>query len=222
MATTPAPGLRERKKERTRQLLSETARRLFGERGFEQVSVAEIARQADVSEQTVFNYFPTKEDLVYSGLEIFEGQLIAAIRERPAGQTLIAAFGDFILEPRGLFAAEDDATARELIALTRMIARSPALLAREQQIFARYTDSLAQVIAEEAGARAGDVRPYVVANALIGVHRALIAHVREQLDSGVTDRQLLARRLRRRGEQALGLLADGLGDYATKPTKGER
>src|SRR5215831_14212765 len=106
-------GLRERKKERTRQLLSETARRLFSERGFEQVSIAEIARQAEVSEQTVFNYFPSKEDLVYSGLETFEEQLLAAIRERPRGQTVIAAFGEFVLEPRGLLAVEDEAAARE-------------------------------------------------------------------------------------------------------------
>jgi AcrR family transcriptional regulator len=215
-------GLRERKKQRTRQLLSETARRLFVERGFEHVSIAEIAREAEVSEQTVFNYFPSKEDLVYSGLETFEGQLLAAIRERPDNQTMIAAFGDFILEPRGLFAAEDDAAARELIAVTRMIAASPALLAREQQIFSRYTDTLAQLIAEETGARAGDLRPYVVANALIGIHRALIAYVREELEAGATDRRRLARRLRRRGENALALLSDGLGDYAAKRQEDDR
>jgi AcrR family transcriptional regulator len=209
-------GLRERKKQRTRQRLSETARRLFSERGFEQVSVAEIAREADVSEQTVFNYFPSKEDLVYSGLETFESQLLAAIRERPVGQTVIDAFGDFILEPRGLLATEDDAAADELIAMTRMIAASPALLAREQQIFARYTDTLARLIAEETGDRAGDRRPHVVANALIGVHRALIAFVREHLETGQTDRRRLARQVRRRGEEALALLADGLGAYATK------
>jgi AcrR family transcriptional regulator len=209
-------GLRERKKQRTRQLLSGTARRLFGERGFEQVSIAEIAREAEVSEQTVFNYFPSKEDLVYSGLETFEQQLLAAIRERPPRQTVIAAFGDFILEPRGLLAATDEAAARELVAVTRMIAASPALLARERQIFARYTDALAQLIAEETGSRAGDPRPYVVANALIGVHRALIAYVRERLDTGASDRRRLAREVRRRGENALALLADGLGDYAAK------
>jgi AcrR family transcriptional regulator len=209
-------GLRERKKQRTRQLLSETARRLFSERGFEQVSVAEIAREADVSEMTVFNYFPSKEDLVYSGLETFEDQLLAAIRERPPGQTLITAFGDFILEPRGLLAASDDAVARELMSVTRMIAASPALLAREQQIFARYTDTLAQLIAQETGARAGDLRPYVVANALIGVHRALITYVRERLESGAGDRRRLARQVRQRGESALALLAHGLGDYAAK------
>jgi AcrR family transcriptional regulator len=215
-------GLRERKKQRTRQLLSETARRLFSERGFEQVSVAEIAREADVSEMTVFNYFPSKEDLVYSGLETFEEQLLAAIRERPPGQTVIAAFGEFILEPRGFLAAEDDAAARELIAVTRMIAASPALLAREQQIFARYTDTLARLIAEETGARAGDLRPYVVASALIGVHRALISFVRERLAAGVSDRRRLARQVRQRGENALTLLADGLLGYAPKRQKGDR
>jgi AcrR family transcriptional regulator len=215
-------GLRERKKQRTRRLLSETARRLFSERGFEQVSIAEIARVAEVSEQTVFNYFPSKEDLVYSGLEAFEEQLLAAIRERPVGWTVIAAFGDFILEPRGLFASEDDVAARELIALTRMIASSPALLAREQLIFARYTDTLARLIADETGARAGDRRPYVVANALIGVHRALIVYVRERLEAGATDRRRLAREVRRRGEDALALLSDGLGYYAARRQEGDR
>ena len=214
--SSPPPGLRERKKQQTRQLLSQTARRLFTERGFEQVSIAEIARAADVSEQTVFNYFPTKEDLVFSGLEVFEAQLLAAIRERAPGQTVIDAFGAFVLEPRGLFATKDDAAARELITLTRMMAASPALLAREQQIFTGYTDSLAQLIATETGARAGDLRPYTIANALIGVHRALIAFVRERLAAGEADRGPLGRQVRRRGEEALALLAVGLGDYAPK------
>lgn len=64
MAVTDELGLRERKKQRTRELIAETARRLFSARGFDRVTVAEIARAAEVSEQTVFNYFPTKEDLV--------------------------------------------------------------------------------------------------------------------------------------------------------------
>ena len=75
-AESPQLGLRERKKEQTRQLIAETARRLFGERGFERVTVAEIARTAEVSEQTVFNYFPTKEDLVYWRLQSFEDELL--------------------------------------------------------------------------------------------------------------------------------------------------
>ena len=209
-------GLRERKKQRTRELLADTARRLFSERGFENVSVAEIARLADVSQATVFNYFPTKEDLVYSGLEEFEESLFAAIRERPRGQTVLEAFRDFILTARGFLAAEDEKQAEELVAVTRMIAASPALLAREQQIFARTTDALAELIAKDTGAGPADSRPHVAANALIGVHRALIAYVRQRLEAGTPARSRLARDVRERGEQAFALLAAGLGDYAAK------
>ena len=74
-------GLRERKKERTRQLIADTAKRLFAERGFEAVTVGEIARAAEVAEATVYNYFPTKEDLVYWRFESFEERLLEAIRD---------------------------------------------------------------------------------------------------------------------------------------------
>src|SRR3954464_10389540 len=135
-----ASGLRERKKQQTRELIADTARRLFSERGFERVSVAEIARTADVSEKTVFNYFPTKEDLVYWRLEEFEEQLLDSIRNRRPGESALEGFGRFMLERRGLL-AEDEAR-EELVAITRIIATSPALLAREQRVFDRYTASL--------------------------------------------------------------------------------
>src|SRR5919201_3787390 len=146
---TAAPdlGLRERKKQRTRELIAETARRLFAERGFDRVTVAEVARAAEVSEQTVFNYFPTKEDLVYWRLETFEEELLEAIRSRAAGESVLDAFGRFVSAPRGMLASPDEDTRERLAALSRMIASSPALLAREQQIFAGYTDSLAALLA---------------------------------------------------------------------------
>jgi AcrR family transcriptional regulator len=209
-------GLRERKKRQTRQLLAETARRLFAERGFENVSVVEIARAADVSEATVFNYFPTKEDLVYVGLEAFESELLRAVRERPPGEAVIDALGRFARARGGLRAPRDEQSARELLAVGRMIAASPALLAREEQIFARYTRALARLIADEVRAPEGDLRPYVTASALIGVHRALLDYVREQLGSDPLDRESLARELRRRGQAALDLLRRGIGAYAPK------
>src|SRR4029453_18007486 len=95
------PGLRERKKQQTRQLIADTARRLFAERGFDRVTVAEIAREADVAEKTVFNYFPTKEDLFYSRLEAFQEELLAAIRTREPGETVLAGFRGFLLRQRG-------------------------------------------------------------------------------------------------------------------------
>src|SRR6187399_2611912 len=101
------PGLRELKKQRTRQQIGDVARRLFAERGFEAVTVAEVARAAEVSEATVFNYFPTKEDLFYSGLEAFEEELLSSIREREPGESILDAFSRFVLTPRGLLASDD-------------------------------------------------------------------------------------------------------------------
>src|SRR3954462_8618756 len=95
-------GLRERKKRQTRAHIAETARRLFGERGFEQVTIAEIARAGDVSGQTVVNYFPTKEDLGYWRLGDFEEELLTAIRRRARGEPALAAFKRFLLSQRGL------------------------------------------------------------------------------------------------------------------------
>src|SRR5215213_10182685 len=137
-------GLRERKKERTRQLIADTARQLFAERGFDAVTVAEIARQAEVAEKTVYNYFPTKEDLFYSRLEAFEEDLLEAIRERKPGESIVAAFRGFLIAQRGVLAmrGDDDEATRRVRTITRVIVESPALLARERQVFTRYTESL--------------------------------------------------------------------------------
>src|SRR5262252_2461064 len=137
------PGLRERKKLRTRQLIADTARQMFAEHGFDAVPVAAVARAAEVSEATVFNYFPTKEDLVFQGMEAFETELLAANDDRPVSF---------------------------LTGVSKMIAASPALLAREREILARYTASLAALIAQDTAADPGDLRPWVVAHALIGIH----------------------------------------------------
>jgi AcrR family transcriptional regulator len=213
------PGLRERKKERTRQVIADAARALFAERGFDAVTVAEIARAADVSEATVFNYFPTKEDLFYSRLEAFEEELLSAIRDRARGETILEAFARFVSQPRGLLEAEggEDAAeaTRRLRVINRVITDSPALLARERQVFDRYSRSLARLIAEETRAREDDVTPTIVANALLGVHRSLIDYVRERAQAGV-EAPDLARALRRQAKRAMAILEDGLGDYGRK------
>src|ERR1044072_7288594 len=95
-------GLRARKKEETRQRIAEAAFRLFAERGLEGLPVAEVARAADVAEKTVFNYFPTKEDLVYGRFESFEEELLDAVRRRGPGESVLAAFGGWLLQSSGL------------------------------------------------------------------------------------------------------------------------
>jgi AcrR family transcriptional regulator len=218
---TPDRGLRERKKQRTRALIADTARRLFVERGFDAVTVTEVARAAEVAQKTVFNYFPTKEDLVYWQLETFEDELLGAIREREPGESVLAAFGRFVLVPRGLLADQDPGAAEHLAALTQMITASPALLERERQILERYTASLAALIAEETGVTADDVEPWVAASALIGVHRALLDRTRRGVLAGRRGTTLAAE-VRSQAERALARLERGLSDYAIKPPSGSK
>src|SRR6476646_5602063 len=97
LAAMASIGLREQKKARTRRLIAETAARLFGERGYEHVAVSDVARKAEVSEQTVYNYFRTKEQLVTGRDEQIQDRLVDLIRSRPPGITSAAAIRDFIL-----------------------------------------------------------------------------------------------------------------------------
>jgi len=210
---TQGESLRERKKQRTRREIAEAARRLFGERGFDAVTVAQVAATAEVSEATVFNYFPTKEDLFYSGLEAFEEALLDAIRDRAPGESALAAFGRFITEPRGLLASTDPEAAERQAEMARVIEESPALLARERRILAGFTDSLAELLREASGAGPEEVEPWVAANAMIGVHRALLGYARAQVLAG-TRNPLLSRRVRTQAKRALTRLGAGLDDYA--------
>jgi len=214
-------GLRELKKEQTRQLIADTAWQLFADRGFDQVTVAEVARQAQVALATVFNYFPTKEDLFYSRLEAFEAALLEAVSTREAGEPVLVAFRRYLLSSGGLLAkvAAGDAEALErLRTIHHVIAASPALLARERQVIARSADSLAGLLAAETGAPADDVSARVAANALMGVHRTLIDYTRQRI---LADDQpaRLAADVRKLGQRAFALLAHGLADYAAKPPR---
>jgi AcrR family transcriptional regulator len=214
-------GPRERKKEQTRRLIAETAWRLFADRGFEQVTVAEVARQAQVAVATVFNYFPTKEDLFYDRLEAFGAELVDAVGTRPVGEPVLVAFRRYLLGSGGLLAqveAGDPRALERLRTVHRVIAASPALLAREQQALARIADALAALLAAETGATAHDLRPQVAANALIGVQRALLDYTRRRV---LADEELarLYADARRLDQRAFALLEQGLGDYATRPAR---
>ena len=91
-------GLRERKKARTRRVIADAAARLFAERGYEQVAVSDVAREADVSEQTVYNYFQTKEQLVTDLHPYFQEELDRRIRTRAEGTSPAAAIRELALD----------------------------------------------------------------------------------------------------------------------------
>jgi AcrR family transcriptional regulator len=204
-------GLRERKKEQTRRAIADAARRLFAARGFEAVTVAEVAREADVSEGTVFNYFPAKEDLFYSGLESFEAALVEAVRDRPAGESALATFRRFVLDQsHGLLER-----AEVIAEAARLIAASPALQARERELVERYTGALAGVLAEQSRARPGDIEPRVAATMLMGAQRVLVEYVRATVLAGVRGPKL-ERSVRSQGKRVFALVERGLGDYGVK------
>ena len=207
------PGLRERKKRQTRALIAAAAHRLFSDRGFDAVTVAEVARAADVSEGTVYNYFPTKEDLFYGGMEAFEAELVDAVRDRPVGEPVLDAFRRFVLDSLGRLANEE---VPEVVATAaRLVAASRALQAREREIVAHYTDALAALIAQEAEAPA-DVEPSAAAAALMGVQRALVAYVRAQVLDGRHGPELAAD-TRAQAKRAFARLETGLAGYAPRP-----
>jgi len=209
----PRTGLRERKKHQTRQLIFQTAARLFAARGFDAVTVAEVARAADVSEMTVFNYFPTKEDLFFAGMQFFEERLLEAVRGRAEGVPALAAFRRLIIDGASRLAANENA---EMIAnAAALIGGSPALQVREREIVARYTQRLAGLLAAETGAPPGDVEPQVVASALMGTHRALVGYVRSSVLAGRRGHRLAAD-TRSQARRAFARLDNGLAGYAIK------
>jgi|SRR5579862_4308742 len=212
-------GLRELKKEQTRQLIADTAWRLFADRGFDQVSVAEVAREAQVAEATVYNYFGSKEDLFYLRLEMFVTRLAEAVATRPPGEPALAAFRRALLAEGGLLVRVEAGDARaldQLRTVNQLITGSAALLAREQQALNQATSVLAGVLAADTQAAPGDLRPQIAAHALIGVHRTLLDQVRSRvLDGG--NLAGLAAEIRKLTASAFEFLEQGLGDYAAKP-----
>lgn len=205
-----AVGLRERKKEQTRQQIFEAARRLFAERGFEAVTVAEVARAADVSEVTVFNYFPTKEDLFYGGMQFFEEQLLEAVRTRPRGETPVKALKRRLLESTAGITSRE--RFESIVHAAKAMGGSPSLAAREREIVERYTLRLAQLLAEETGSDPNDVEPLAIASALIGAHRAIVDRTRRLVLRGVHGAALAAE-VKILIRRAYARLERGLGDY---------
>ncbi|MFI9823601.1 TetR/AcrR family transcriptional regulator [Streptomyces sp. NPDC052013] len=145
------PGLRERKKQRTRAAISDAAIALFLEHGFHRVSVAQVAEAAEVSKRTLFAYFPTKEDLVLHRLADHEDELARVVRAREPGTDPLTAVREHFLA--GL-RERDPVTGLNdhphVLRLTRMILDSPSLLARMQGFRAGAERALALALRETA------------------------------------------------------------------------
>ena len=202
--------LRERKKQRTRQAISDAATELFLERGFDAVTIDEVAAAAEVSKKTVFNYFRSKEDLLFDEAEAAEARLLAAVRDREPGETVLAAARRNARAAVGRMCSGQEPWIEKM---ARIVAASSSLQAREAEIFDHIAHSLADVIREEIGAHEGDCRPFVAAQAIMAVQRSVAESARGRVLRGQSGRSLAAA-LRNEVERGFSLLEEGLGSGA--------
>jgi AcrR family transcriptional regulator len=165
----PSPGLRERKKQKTRDTISKVALELFAERGYEQTTIAEIADAAEVSPRTIFAYFPSKEDIVFCDLPDTEERLAQALRERPEGETALDALREFI-------AASLLNPDRNRLLRKRILASNRSLKRAERAHFGRFEQLMTEAIAEDLRAGADDFRPQIVAAALVAAFSTMQDH----------------------------------------------
>ena len=176
--------------------------RLFVKRGFDHVTVAEVAAEAGVSEKTVFNYFPTKEDLFFDEVPAREAALVDAVRNREPGESIVARL-------RRMHAGQCSRLAHPGFAtFARVIEESPALQAKELEVMARLTEVLAAAIRSEL--RIPELDAKIAANALVSVQWQLFRNARAQALAG-RHGPGAARRLRADLERAYRLLEHGLG-----------
>jgi AcrR family transcriptional regulator len=208
----PSEGLRERKKRLAREAIAATARRLFAERGFDAVTVAEVAAAADVSEKTVFNHFATKEDLAFAGREEGIAQVVAAIAGRAGTDSVLDVFRKLTHTVLDVFVAGGD---EDLLAVARILHGSRALQERLTVGWESGAGAITAVIAETTGADEDDLVPAVVARTLWFTHRSVfLAALNGSLAE--EDREQLAARLRVVADRAYDQLAAGLGQYGVR------
>ncbi|MFF7837367.1 TetR/AcrR family transcriptional regulator [Streptomyces ossamyceticus] len=207
----PKAGLRETKKQETRQLISDHATRLFIAQGFERTTIAEIAAAARVAKKTVTNYFPLKEDLALDHQDQFATSLARAVDTRHPGESALAAL-------RRAFA--DSVAARDPVAgfsgqeFARMIADSPTLSTCVRGLHDQRAHHLARALAEATGTEPDDITVRAVAELLGSAHRTLFQRIQELTLAGHPGDRI-ARTITAEAAQVFDLLEPALADYAT-------
>ena len=162
---SPAPGLRERKQQQTRERLKRAAMALFLERGFETTTIDDIAATADVSRRSFFHYFASKEDVVAAWQEDAAAALVAEILARPADESMLTAAENAIA------AAVKRIDPAEAAAMSRLKRDNPALHARDQLKYEKLERALAEGLAQRSGRKSERLKARLVAMISTGAMR---------------------------------------------------
>jgi AcrR family transcriptional regulator len=177
-------GLRERKKQKTREAIVKAAYELFAERGFEGTTIADIAEAAEIAPRTFFSYFPSKDDVVFYDFEDAMEMVSSWFRDRDAGVNAIDALR------AGISSITDEAGAAKLRkkrVRNRLVRENESLAAHAEHLRGKLEEVLAEAIAEDLGDAPGDVRPRLAAAAVGAAFGVLDdlpqAHSDETIDS---------------------------------------
>ncbi len=189
----PGEGLRERKKRLTRQRISDIATTLFLSRGFDSVTVSEIADAVGVSEKTVYNYFPTKESLVYDQADEQLRRLAGALRDRPSGASPSSVLlAELKREAARAAMVSGGQPGDFLSAFAEMIDASPALRAAWSVHRGRLVDTVTTILATDAGVDPRDPEPFVSARALVSLLELFYESQLRHVTDGAPAARLLA------------------------------
>ncbi|MET7299213.1 TetR/AcrR family transcriptional regulator [Embleya sp. NPDC005575] len=151
MTSSPV-GRRERKKAATRQAIADAALQLFLERGYDQVSIRDIADAADVSTTTVFKHFTGKEALVFDREDDRESELVAAVRQRPAGLSILDALRRHVLDTWLLLSEHP-----QIAEFSDLVDSTPVLRAYAEHMWTRHAGALGAAVADEIGVEHDDL-----------------------------------------------------------------
>jgi len=209
-----APGLRERHKQETRQAISDIASRMFVARGFDEVTIAQVADAAGVAKMTVTNYFPRKEDLVFDRAEAVERHLAEVITTRAPGESMLAAVRRDYAEA---VARADVTLGLSSPAFAGMILSSPVLVSRAREMLDQRERALGDAIAAETGTDSSQQR--LVAALLASVHRVLAADATLRSLAGQPREEICAV-LADAATRAFDLLEPSLGSYGIRAQPG--
>ena len=199
-------SLRERKKRMTREAIFAAARALFNERGFDEVTVAEIADAANISVKTLFTYIGSKEELVFSGRPTVLDDIVAAVRNRKLAQTPLVAAAQALLA-----AVDDKAPDGNLDAFLRMAGSGPAARSRLRALWDETEDALTGALAaQKDGPRELAARRLTAAQIMVLVRTVTSAEVGDLIAKSADTEQARKEALKDWIRDAAGHLARGL------------
>jgi AcrR family transcriptional regulator len=181
-------GLRERKKQRTREQIVEAAMALFAERGYHATTIADIATAASVAPRTFFTYFPSKEAVVFHNLDRDLNSLASALRDRLPGETAFDALRRWIDAMFDQWMAEED----EAILRKQLCREDEGLANFQGGIFARIQELLLEAIADDLGEPQDTLRPRLVTAAAIAALTSLEGTIHDKAEQRVAKVEALS------------------------------